>query len=822
MFDKSAKKTRFNLKKKNLKNIIWLASFAAAVIFVFGIMVMMVMTSNLPSVTDLTSQKMSQSTKIYDRTGQILLYEVNSGEKRTVVSFDQIPQTLKDATIGIEDENFYSEPAFDWKGILRAIFVNVTRGGIVQGGSTITQQLARNAFLTIDQNIVRKVKELILAIKLNENYSKNEILTLYFNQIPYGPTIYGVEAASEAYFGKPVEDLTLTESAVLAALPKAPSYYSPWGTHQKELLNRQKLVLNKMFQLGKINKKQLDGALAYKIVFQPKMIGGIKAPHFVMAVQDYLVQKYGEDMVNRGGLKVTTTLDWNLQQVAETAVENGVKRNVELYKGTNAALVAQDAATGQILAMVGSRNYFDVDNDGNFNVATQGLRQPGSTLKPFTYMTLFQKGYSPDSVFFDVPTEFVSNNPDCPAEVDPNNTSVGCFHPGNNSGKFAGPITLRAALAQSINIPAVKALYLAGIGSVLDNLHAFGVTTLNEPSRYGLSLVLGGGEIKLADLVEAYSAMAQEGIKHQQTMVLEVRGSKDQIIESYQDQKQTVADPQYPRLVNDILSDPEARADLFQASLPLTVFPDYDVALKTGTSNDYRDAWAFGYTPTLVVGVWAGNNNNTPMQKHGGSILAAVPIWHDLFAEALKTQPKQTFNRPNEVPESKPMLNGDFAANNQIHSILFYVDKKNPLGAPPSDPTRDPQFTNWETSVSNWAKTNMPDLYQATGQQTTQISTPSFDSYSPLPTIKILNPQLGGFVSSPLNITADISSFYQIKTINVYFNGQQVQSFSGNYGTSYRLNWTLANPDLKPQNSIIVEVFDEKGRESRAETIVYQ
>ncbi len=809
--------------KRNFRNIIWLASLAAAVLFVIGTAVLMFMTSNLPSVADLTSQKMSQSTKIYDRTGQILLYEINSGEKRTVVSFDQIPQTLKDATIGIEDENFYSEPAFDWKGILRAIFVNVTRRGIVQGGSTITQQLARNAFLTIDQNIVRKIKELILAIKLNENYSKDEILTLYFNQIPYGPTIYGVEAASEAYFGKSVSDLNLAESAVLAALPKAPSYYSPWGTHQKELLSRQKLVLNKMFQLGKINKKQLDEALAYKIVFQPKMIGGIKAPHFVMAVQDYLVQKYGEDMVNRGGLRVTTTLDWNLQQAAETAVENGVKRNEELYKGTNAALVAQDATTGQILAMVGSRNYFDVSNDGNFNVATQGLRQPGSALKPFTYMTLFQKGYSPNSVLFDVPTEFVSNDPACPAEVDYNSANTKCFHPGNYSGNFAGPITLRAALAQSINVPAVKVLYLAGIGNVIDNLHAFGVTTLNEPDRYGLSLVLGGGEIKLVDLVEAYSVMAQEGVKHQQTMVLEVRDNNDRVIESYQDQRQAIVDPQYPRLVNDMLSDPEARADLFQASLPMTVFPDYDVALKTGTSNDYRDAWAFGYTPTLVVGVWAGNNDNTPMQRHGGSILAAVPIWHDLFAEALKTQPKQTFTRPNEVPELKPMLNGDYAANNQAHSILFYVDKNNPLGNPPSDPTKDPQFVNWETAVSDWAKTNMPDLYQASGQQTGQaISAPSAASYSPLPAIKILNPQLGGFISAPVNIVADISSYYQIKTINVYFNGIQVQSFSGSYGTNYRLNWQFANPDLKPQNSVIIEVFDEKGRESKAETIVYQ
>lgn len=817
---KTAKK--LNFKNRKFKDMIWPASLAIAAIFVFGTIFMMVMTSNLPSVTDLNSQTMSQSTKIYDRTGQVLLYEVNSGQKRTVVSFDQIPQSLKDATISIEDENFYSEPAFDWRGILRAVFVNIARGGIVQGGSTITQQLARNAFLTIDQNFTRKIKELILAIKLNENYSKDEILTLYFNQIPYGPTIYGVESASEAYFGKPVGDLTLAESAVLAAMPKAPSYYSPWGSHTKELINRQKIVLNKMYQLGKIDKKQLADALNYKIVFQPKMIGGIKAPHFVMAVQDYLVQKYGEDMVNRGGLKVTTTLDWNLQQAAETAVENGVKRNQELYQSNNAALVAQDATTGQILAMVGSRNYFDIQNDGNFNVATQGLRQPGSALKPFTYMTLFEKGYSPDSVLFDVPTEFVPNNPSCPMEVDYTSTSTDCFHPQDNSGTFAGPMTIRAALAQSVNIPAVKALYLAGMSDVLDTLHTFGVTTLNEPSRYGLSLTLGGGEIKLVDLVEAYSVLAQEGVKHQQTMVLEVRNNQNEVIESYQDKNEAVVDSQYPRLVNDILSDQDARADLFQASLPLTVFPDYDVALKTGTSNDYKDAWSLGYTPSLVVGVWAGNNDGTPMQRHGGSILAAVPIWHDFMAEALKTQPKQTFNKPNAVQETKPMLNGDYAANNQAHSILFYVDKTNPLGPYPSDPSRDPQFANWETGVSDWVKTNMPDLYQNSQSPAPAYVPPTTDSFSPLPSVKILNPQLGGFVSSPFTVIADISSYYQINKITVYLNGQPVQSFSGNFGTRYRFNAVINNPSLQPQNSLVIDVFDEKGRESKAETIVYQ
>ncbi len=808
---------RKKIKRGGFKKIVWKIAVVVAAVFVLGVTAMMIMAGNLPSVTEFSSQNMSQSTRIYDRTGQIILYEVNSGEKRNVVSLDQISQYLRDATISIEDENFYNEPAFDWKGILRAIFVNITRGRLAQGGSTITQQLARNAFLTIDRTFTRKIKELILAIKLNENYSKDEILNLYLNQIPYGPTIYGVETPSWAYFGKPAKDLNLSESALLAAMPKAPSYYSPWSSHVKELVGRQKLVLNKMYELGKITKKQLTEASNYKFNFQPKSIGGIKAPHFVMAVQDYLVQKYGDDMVDRGGLKVITTLDWNLQKVAEKSVETGVQRNVELYQSKNAALVAQDATTGQILAMVGSRDYFDKDNDGNFNVATQGLRQPGSALKPFAYMTLFEKGFSPNSVVFDVLTEFVSNNPSCPAIVDLNNTNTDCFHPQNFSETFAGPITLRMALANSINIPAVKILYLAGIPDVLNTLHNFGITTLNEPSRYGLSLVLGGGEIKLIDLVGAYSVLSQEGVEHQQSMVLEVSDSKGTVLESYRDKKQTVVDAQYPRLINDVLSDTDARSNLFHASTPLTIFPDYDVALKTGTSNDYRDAWSFGYTPTLVVGVWAGNNDGTPMQRHGGSILAAVPIWHDFMIEALKTQPKTTFGRPDPVNETKPMLNGDYFANNQIHSVLYYVDKTDVLGPPPTDPSRDPQFTNWETSVTEWAKNNARD-YQSYSQLQPTVGI----KYNLSPSsIKITSPGIGSFVSSTIELSAEINSSSEINRINIYFNGQIVKNFSGSFGNAYHLDWSFSPPALEAQNSIKVEAFDTQNHRFESEVIVY-
>ena len=678
--------------------------FFLLVIFFFA--AILYFSTTIPSIQEISSQQISQSTKIYDRTGTVLLYEIGDGSRRTVVPFNQIPQQLKDATIAIEDQNFYNEPAFDVKGIFRAIFVDITTHSLAQGGSTITQQLARTAFLTVNQTFSRKIKELVLAIKLNEYYSKDDILGLYLNEAPYGGTISGVEEASEDYFGVPVQSLNLAQDAVLAALPQAPSYYSPWGSHVDELLQRQRLVLQQMYSTGKITQVQLNTALNYKITFLPQTETGtgMRAPHFVEAVEDYLIQKYGEDIVDRGGLKVITTLNWDLQQAAETAITQGVARNIQLYKSSNASLVAQDPQTGQVLALVGSANYFDASNDGNFDVATQGLRQPGSSLKPFVYLTGFQMGYTPDTVLFDVPTEF-STDSSCPAVPNFSSTNKLCFHPQDFEGTFAGPLSIRDSLAQSVNVPAVKMLYLAGEDNSLQNMTNFGITTLGNPSNYGLSLVLGGGAVHLIDLTEAYSVLATDGIKHAQTMIMQVQDASGNTLESYQDQASQVADAQSVRLTNDILSDSQAREPLFQASFNETVFPGYDVALKTGTSNDYRDAWAMGYTPSLVVGVWAGNNNNTPMQKSGSSILAAVPMWSAFMTQALPMVPNTTFIQPNPTTPANPALGGDYRdASGQPHSILYFINKNDPTGPAPTNPANDPQYNNWETGVQNYYK----------------------------------------------------------------------------------------------------------------------
>jgi len=798
--------------------IIGFSLFVVAAV-VIGTAAFVVLTRNLPSIDQLDTHRISQSTKIFDRSGSVLLYEISAGQRRTVVPLADIPQFLRDATIAVEDERFYDEPAFDWRGVVRAILVNINSGWATQGASTITQQLARNAFLTPEKTITRKLRELALAIQLDRHYSKDQILELYLNEIPYGPTAYGVEAASELYFGVPVKELNLSQSAVLAALPRAPSYYSPWGSHAQELIGRQQFILKKLLASDKIDEEQYQSALAFKLVFQPQGTN-IKAPHFVMAVQDYLIKKYGEDLVRSGGLTVTTTLDWKFQELAERVVADGAAQNEKLYHGTNAALVAQDTRTGQVLALVGSRDYFDTIHEGNFNVATQGLRQPGSALKPFAYLTAFEKGYTPDTVLFDVPTEFVPNNPLCPPVPDFNKDSVVCFHPQDFEEKFQGPVSLRTALAQSINIPAVKVLYLAGLNDTLATLKNFGITTLADPSRYGLSLVLGGGEVKLVELVGAYAALAQEGIFHDQALVLEVKDATGQVLESYTDHAKRVIDADHVELVNNILSDSDARSGLFGQSLNLTVFPDHDVALKTGTSNDYRDAWALGYTPSLVVGVWAGNNNNAPMQRHGSSILAAVPIWHAFMDKILKDAPTETFTRPDVPPTTNPFLAGSYAMNGDVHSVLYYIDRENPLGPPPTNPADEPQFVDWELGVRAWVE-------QHGGIVGLVALTPSMIGAGLAkipPEVAVVAPAAGAFLygNRIITVEARVVSASPIVGAAIYFNGVLAREIGGGTANPYVISESIKVPALALQNRIEVRATNQDGLVGQGMVVVYE
>ena len=794
------------MKSKKVKKALTIL----AVIGIMGIVGMgafaMYVTYNLPDPEQIANREVVESTKIYDRTGDVLLYEIHGEEKRTIVAFESIPEYVKQATIAIEDDAFYTHPAFDWRSIVRAVIKDITQGQLSQGGSTITQQLAKNAFLTTEKTLTRKIKELVLAFRIEKYYEKDEILNLYLNQIPYGGNAYGVEAASQTYFNKSISELTLAEAALLAALPQAPTYYSPWGSHQEDLFARQRSILKRMEELGYIDEEERLRAEETELEIAPQLITSIKAPHFVIYVQDYLVKKYGEEFLEKGGLRVTTTLDWELQEIAEKAVTEGVKRNTELYGGKNAALVAKDANTGQILAMVGSADYFDTENEGNFNVATQGLRQPGSAFKPFAYLTAFEKGYTPDTVVFDVPTEF-----------DTTGKPEKSYKPHNFDEQFRGPISLKEALAESINIPAVKTLYLAGIDETLETVRNFGINTLNERSRFGLSLVLGGGEVKLTELVGAYTVLAEEGIKHDEAVVLKIETSKGKVLEEYADKAETVVDSQYPRLINEILSDVSLRAPLFSASLGLTQVENYDVALKTGTTNNYVDAWTIGYTPDIVVGVWAGNNHREPLKQKGGSILAAVPIWHAFASKALplRTTP-QTFTKPDPIIVEKPILNGELSRD-QVHTILYFVDKDNPLGSFPQNPAGDSQFENWEEAVQIWFQTNSNNIDWArfTKQGDDTISSGGIG-------INLKTPENGDFIKDKVLIEAEIKAVEGIQKIELHLNNRLIETKESNLGTELVYKTIILGSELTLQNQLVIKVWDSKNKETSKEIILFK
>lgn len=685
----------------------------------------------IPDFGSFEERKVVQSTKIYDRTGKILLWDIHQDIKRTVVPTEKISRHLKNATVAIEDSAFYQHHGIDPIGIARAFLVDIFTGSIQQGGSTISQQLIKNALLTKEKSIVRKIKEMILAVKLEQILSKDKILELYLNEIPYGGSNYGAETASQNYFGKSADELSLAESAYLAALPKAPTYYSPYGNHKDELEERKNVVLKRMRELNFITEEEEGAGKNEKVKFLPQREQSILAPHFSIFIRSYLENKYGKDIVEQAGLKVFTTLDYELQQKAEELVLKYAEENKEKFNANNAGLTAIDPKTGQILVMVGSKNYFDTEEEGNFNV-TLSHRQPGSSIKPFIYATAFKKGFTPDTVVFDLDTEFNTN---CDSEHRPfagtNITIDQCYSPQNYDHIFRGPVIFRNALAQSINVPSVKVLYLAGMKESLQTIQDMGITTLKDPNRYGLTLVLGGGEVSLLEMTGAYGVFANNGVGNPTAGILKIEDSQGNILEEFSQaggEVNQVLDKNIALLISDILSDNEARAPAFGERSYL-YFPDRDVAVKTGTTNDYRDAWVIGYTPNLAWGVWCGNNDNTPMEKKVAGFIAA-PLWNAFYNEIFQKFPKEDFEEPLPQLETKPFLRGDWSggiiykidkisgklateftpleliqekAIVQIHSILNWIDKNNPLGLAPENPENDPQFRLWEKPVRDWA-----------------------------------------------------------------------------------------------------------------------
>ena len=848
--------------KKVLVFFIWLALFAflgLGGIFAY-------MAKDLPNPEDIAQRSIVESTKIYDRTGNIILYDVHGEIKRTIIPFEEIPQNLKNATLVIEDTNFYHHFGLDFKGILRAVIANLQGKNVGQGGSTITQQFIKNTILTPEKTFSRKIKEAILAIELEIKYSKDEIFGFYLNQVPYGSNAYGIEAASQTFFNKNAKDLTLGQAALLAALPQAPSYYSPYGSHFNELKARQEYILERMYKFGYISEQELSAVKQEELSFAPAK-STIKAPHFVMFIKEYLEENYGKDYVEKAGLKVYTTLDWDLQQIAEKIVADQVKKNAKSYNAYNAALVAIDPKTGQILSMVGSRDYFgdplpkgckpgkNCLFEPNVNVAIRP-RQPGSSFKPFAYAKAFQKGFTPDAMIFDLETEF---NPNCPADANQEKDQYGldCYHPKNYDSKFRGPVSFRQGLAQSLNIPSIKVLYLAGVNETINLAQDMGIQTLKDRSRYGLSLVLGGGEVKLLEQTAGFGVFANEGIKNPATAILKIEDNKGNIIEEYKNKPQKIIEPQIARLISDILSDEEARAPIFgeKSNLYIEGMP---TAAKTGTTQEYRDGWTVGYTPSLVVGVWAGNNDNTPMNKEPGLIVAA-PIWNQFMKQAYQFKiqnPKskiqnlenyfslpeqvENFTKPEPIITTKDILNGKFAnelkikidkishklANNltppdlieekiypQVHCILYYVNKDDPQGE--SDGKDDPQFNNWEGPVLEWV--NSPERIGLYNQQPPQEYD---DIHIPenQPQVFIISPSnYENINSSQIRIEAEANARLGVEKVEFYFDDKLIGT---NYSRPYYLYFQIPSDANEGSHIIEVRAFDIVGNlSSRKVTI---
>jgi 1A family penicillin-binding protein len=652
--------------------VLFLASFVVFPLFAF----------NLPS-PDKVVRREGFSTKILDRNGKVL-YDIFSDERRTPVSLGDVPEYLKQATIAIEDKNFYKHQGFDPIGMLRG-FSRIFTRGYAQGGSTLTQQLVKNVLLTPERSIFRKIKEFILAVQIERRYSKDEILQMYLNEAPYGGTAWGVVSASETYFGKKVQDLTLVESAILAGLPQRPSTYSPYSSTPDAYVGRTQEVLRRMREDGYVTNEQEESARAEieNVVFQERG-ASFKAPHFVQYVEKILEERYGTNVVEQGGLRVTTTLDLDLQEKAQSIVSEEIAK-VEKLHITNGGAVVLNPETGEILAMVGSKAFNDPNYDGQFNV-TVSLRQPGSAIKPVTYATALKEGYTASTLIMDVPTTF------------PGGVGQPDYNPVNYDGKFRGPIQLRYALGNSINVPAVKVLAMVGIKDTLETAYDLGLTTL-EPSqetlnRVGLSLTLGGGDIRLLELTGAYAAFVNQGFRVDPVAILKVEDTNGKVLEQVTPKKgKRVLSEEQAFMIASILSDNSARTEVFGPNSQLNI-PGRTVAVKTGTTNDRRDNWTLGGNSQGIVGVWVGNNDNSEMLQVASGVTGASPIWRRIILDVLSGKPDIKFTIPSGIVTASVDSVSGYRAHDGYPSRTEYFIK----GTEPGD---DPVHTKLKVCKSD-------------------------------------------------------------------------------------------------------------------------
>lgn len=821
-FKKKSSKERWKLAARFAGGL-----FGAGLLFILGIF--LYYSKDLPSPGNMNSRIVVESTKIYDRTGEHLLYDIHGEEKRTIIQFSDMPDTIKYATITLEDQNFYSHHGIEFTAIIRAGLKDILGRGVTQGGSTITQQFVKQSILTSEKTLTRKIKEAILSIELEQKFSKDDILGMYLNEIPYGSNAYGVEAAAQTFFGKSARELTLDEAALLASLPQAPTYYSPNGSHVENLIARQQYALDQMAKLGYITQDQADEAKNIDVLSKVKpSTENISAPHFVMYIKEYLESKYGLEAMEQGGLKVYTTLDWGKQQIAEEVVRQGAENNIKSWNVSNAALVAADPKTGQILAMVGSKDYFGKSSpegcvpgktckfDGNVNVAIRD-RQPGSSFKPYVYLTAFTKGYTPETMIFDVETNFsTEENKD--------------YKPNNYDGKFRGPVKMKEALGQSLNVPAVETLYLAGVKDSITTAKRLGITGLNQPDRYGLSLVLGGGEVKLIDHVSAFGSLATGGIYRPKTAILKIEDNKGEIMEEYKNVPgERIIEEKYVGMLDHILSTNNYRAPVFGENSPLR-FDNRPVAAKTGTTNEFRDGWTIGFTPSIVVGVWAGNNDNSPMRAGADGVNVAAPIWRNFLDKVLGNYAVEQFPKYEEEKTGKPILDGkldikkdlkvceipgtdnkyclanDFCKDSEkkdfadVHTILYYVNKNDPRGDCPKRPGDDPQFKSWEKAVRDWYKKQKDYIMEELPKD--ECKKEDFKKY--LPAVSLSVP--GSTTDASLSVKADINAPYGINKVEFFVDGDKIYS-----GKSASTDYSIPAEKNGSSISIKVEITDENG-----------
>lgn len=781
--------------KPGLMAALRIAGAAAGVMVVLILGLFLYFARDLPTAGQINAATQETTTTFYDRTGEEVLYEVFGDEDRRFVELEEINQNVVNATIAIEDRKFYDQGAFSSLGIIRASVNNVlNRDEGLQGGSTITQQYVKNALLSHERTFTRKIRELIIAMQMEELFEKDEIIELYLNEIGYGAQAYGVQAASQMYFSKDASELDIVESAMLAALPQAPTYYSPYGQNTDALTERTHTVIDLMEEQDYISSEEAEAAkeedLLAKVNDTPDAYRDIKAPHFVLNVQQELEAEIGSQEFTQGGYEVITTIDMDKQRAAEKAVSQGMAA-VENGGGNNAALVSTDPKTGQVLAMVGSRD-FEHPGFGSYNAAT-ALRQPGSSFKPYVYAQAFDdtENWGAGSIMYDVPTDF------------------GNYRPNNFDNSYRDNITVRQALAESRNIPAVKMLYIVGLQNTLQKVQELGISTLSDPANYGLSLVLGAGEVRLDEHANAYGAFATGGVHHEQTKVLEVRDNDGNVIEEWQESDgERVFDQQTAYLMSDILSDDNARAATFGYNSANLTVPGHDVAIKTGTTDDLRDGWMMGYTPSITAGVWTGHNDNEPMA------VATSNMTGPIFTQYMETVLEGTENEPFQRPEGLKQVEldrytGNIASDDSRETVtdLFpswyqpsgsdevetaVIDtvsgdlatdctperareEISSVGLEAEIPRDDPAFPRWNAPVQDLAERldfegggNIPEEESDTHQDDNGNCTEPAE-------IEVEAVQDGGEIDITIEVT---ETDHKVDEVILRYNGNQIQNFS--------------------------------------------